>query len=486
MNWKYGIFFHYLAFDYECAAIYSKKDQQISSSSWKQLIEDFDVQTLARQIAMCGFQYAFLTIGQNSGYYLTPNQAYEQLVPRGDDSRLARRDLIADLSSALAEYNIKLLTYLPSGSPGKDSFACEKLGSGAQFRHNWETVIREWSLRWGDSVAGWWFDGVYQPEEYNHEPPNFHTLAEAARAGNPHALISLNHGVHYPSVALSDEEDYAAGETNDPWLAIHSHCHDPKRRPHMLTYAGQFWGIGPFRFSAREMAAITRKFNTFEGPVTWDVPIERSGTLSRETIEILKEFNQIMNEANGSFPLCEPELLQVAEWSNYPQKVKNGIGRLNGELFYYSPVHPQHVLRAGELEREFRLPVKRTLRHKYACSLEDYAEIQLKVNVDRLEFTVRLHDPDAHCGHIRWDGSCFEIRLRAQEHNVCYLFTPDGKVTPKPLEFKFKKDDVGWSISGAVQRMPELEFRASVIRQGRAHYRYLFGGDQPQYCNLAE
>ena len=33
-----------------------------------------------------------------------------------------------------------------------------------EFQQNWEAIIREWSLRWGQRVRGWWIDGCYQAD----------------------------------------------------------------------------------------------------------------------------------------------------------------------------------------------------------------------------------------------------------------------------------------------------------------------------------
>lgn len=77
-------------------------------------------------------------------------------------------------------------------------------------------MIREWSLRWGTWVDGWWFDGCYWPDAtYRHaEAPNFASFAAAARAGNPQLVVAFNPGVKIE--AQSEHEDYTAGEIDDP------------------------------------------------------------------------------------------------------------------------------------------------------------------------------------------------------------------------------------------------------------------------------
>ncbi|HSV16602.1 MAG TPA: hypothetical protein VLI90_20225 [Tepidisphaeraceae bacterium] len=90
------------------------------------------------------------------------------------------------------------MVYLPSGAPGGDKATKAALQyqngphRNAEFQRNWEAIMREWSLRWGDHVAGWWFDGCYWPNAmYRGDEPNFHTFAAAVRAGNPNSAIGL-------------------------------------------------------------------------------------------------------------------------------------------------------------------------------------------------------------------------------------------------------------------------------------------------------
>ena len=71
------------------------------TDDWNRKISDFNVTKTAEQLASVGAKHFFLTIGQNSGYYLAPNAAYDKVVGR-TPSRLSKRDLVGDLADALA------------------------------------------------------------------------------------------------------------------------------------------------------------------------------------------------------------------------------------------------------------------------------------------------------------------------------------------------------------------------------------------------
>src|SRR5262249_44579737 len=150
----------------------------------------------AGQLKSVGAGYYIISIGQNSGYYLAPNAAYDKLTGI-TPSKLSRRDLVADLYEALHKQGIRLIVYLPSGAPGRDKEAVSALQwqngpyRNKEFQQKWEQIIGEWSSRWGRKVAGWWFDGCYWPNTMYRtvDGPNFATFAAAARAGNPDSAV---------------------------------------------------------------------------------------------------------------------------------------------------------------------------------------------------------------------------------------------------------------------------------------------------------
>ena len=202
---KWGIFTHYLS-----GVVF--KGETITVEKWNRAIDEFDVEALANQLEEMGAGYYIITLGQNSGFYCSPNGAYDHFVGI-KPSKCSKRDLIADLYDVLHPRNIRLMVYLPSGAPDRDPIAMQTLewcmhsssdpikrGYGSRleaFQHRWEAVIREWSERWGSKVSGWWFDGCYYSDKmyFFEDSPNFESFAAAARAGNPNSIVAFNPGV---------------------------------------------------------------------------------------------------------------------------------------------------------------------------------------------------------------------------------------------------------------------------------------------------
>jgi len=160
-------------------------------------------------------------------------------------------------------------------------------------------VIREWSVRWGKKVAGWWFDGCYFPNSMYRSPdaPNFASFAAAARAGNPDAAIAFNPGVVYRMLSITPYEDFTAGEIDLPDLATVRRAADGKidgTQIQMLSYLGQTWGMGAPRFTAEQVIGYTRKIRDAGGTVTWDTPVELNGTISQPFLDQLSTLGKAL------------------------------------------------------------------------------------------------------------------------------------------------------------------------------------------------
>ena len=314
---KWGVFVHYLA------GLPSADDPEgTTPESWNERVDGFDVDALAAQLAEVQAGYFFITLGQNSGYILSPNATYDSFVRR-DPSRLSRRDLVADIIAALAPHDIPVMVYSPAHAPALDRVAVEGLkctppwdascwglrpgtylAQGdvdtrlTEFQRNWEAVLREWSLRWGKGCRGWWFDGCYKADLMYREPdePNFKSFAAAVKAGNPDSLVAFNPGVKVPVICYSEYEDYTAGEVAGELPAMMDSMWGRETKPkqywgmpierfvdgaqyHLLTFMGPYWCRGVPRFPDELVIGYTKHINSLEGVISWDVPTNQRGLI---------------------------------------------------------------------------------------------------------------------------------------------------------------------------------------------------------------
>ena len=308
---QWGVFMHYMADTVGATA---------SAEAWNAAVDQFDTEGLADQLASAGAGYFILTLGQNSGYFCAPNATYDGIVGI-TPSKCSRRDLPADLAAALKKRGIRLMVYLPAGAPDRDETAMAKLewqngkhpfwtyrdgnprGEDARlvsFQRKWESVIAEWSKRWGKDVSGWWFDGCYFPDAmYRHpDAPNFESFAAAARAGNPDSIVAFNPGVENPIITLTPAEDYTAGEINAPDRLKYDQTRIGNAQLHMLSFLGPNWCQKPPRFTTAQAVQHTRDFVEKGGVVTWDVPPDgASGKLLPTFLEQLQAIGKALGTA---------------------------------------------------------------------------------------------------------------------------------------------------------------------------------------------
>jgi hypothetical protein len=216
---------------------------------------------------------------------------------------------------------VRTIAYLPSHAPAVDRLAVEALGCTpdwdasnwqlrpgryvrtrdtderlSSFQRDWEAIVREWSTRWGNAVAGWRIDGCYFGDRmYHHpDPPNLASFAAALRAGNPCALLAFNSGVRL--VDFGDEEDYTAGETMHALpVATWDDGYSPlaqiigRSQLHVLTHLGSNWRAGDHpRFPRSLILGYTEYVASCGGCITWDVPIDASGTVPETFVDALR------------------------------------------------------------------------------------------------------------------------------------------------------------------------------------------------------
>ncbi len=277
---RYGVFMHFLPGD----------AQELAR------VQDFDVEALAKQLESIGAKYFVITLGQNSGYFISPNATYDRLTGYAAGERCATRDLPLDLYRALKPHGIRLMLYLPCQVPNQDARAQKAFGlrEGPQdqpvdlaFAHQWATVIQEWSDRYGDKVSGWWFDGGYEHIHFTEAIAEVY--ARAARHGNPRSLVTFNPGVKV--IRWTQAEDYTAGELNAPFTVLPSSRWLDGSQWHALTFLGSHWSARDTRYPAAEWARWVKRVTDAGGVVTldmgpnWDPKAGPIGSLSEAQME---------------------------------------------------------------------------------------------------------------------------------------------------------------------------------------------------------
>jgi len=168
-----------------------------------EILEAFDTDYYAQQLNELGCGYCIFMANQTSKYLPIPNETYEKYsgYKRGEVTP-NNVDIIERLLNSFQKYGIELLLGFSCDGPSKDPQAREGFGTityglpaeqsqmSLEFTKKWCEVIRESSLRYGKRIKGWWFDGTFYNNGYNEE--RVALIADAARAGNPDAIVACN------------------------------------------------------------------------------------------------------------------------------------------------------------------------------------------------------------------------------------------------------------------------------------------------------
>lgn len=303
---KWGVFLHYLEGQMNDPANPRSLGRH---TSWDACINDFDCDWYASQLAEAGAGWVILTIVQMYKYMIAPNETYNRITGYKPGEACPQTDFIQKMLDALEPYGIDLLLYFTGDGPSRDeraSAAFHVLNGGSEpnpeFVDKWSSVAREYSLRYGKRIKGWWHDGCW--DGYTTEW--LKTFADAFRAGNPDSLIATNiygcmdpRGVLYENVLKGAPfDDYTAGE-QVRFGALPYAPFMENARWHILSFLGEprnkvahdGWGAPGCSYTPGWMYDYVDKVHDLGGIVTIDTCVYRDGTIEpsqRRVLNVLK------------------------------------------------------------------------------------------------------------------------------------------------------------------------------------------------------
>jgi hypothetical protein len=277
--------------------------------SWSDCVDRFDTDLFAGNVNKMGLKYVILTMQQGNRYFPAPNATWDRIGGYKPGEVSATRDLVLDLYESLNKHDIKLMLYWTGDGPIRDKEALRAVRVGAEakdlsgfigtgaFFENWLNVLREYSLRYGDKVAGWWLDGTYS--RLGYEEKSWKAIIDTCRAGNPRAIVAINNpvrpGKHRAAYASTLDADYTAGEIAPGKLGTR-----PTARWkggiqwHILAPMGGWGAPGlPWKDPAR-MADYTRSIMDKGGCLTLDLCVDRFGIMNQEQLDYMIRVNELL------------------------------------------------------------------------------------------------------------------------------------------------------------------------------------------------
>ena len=285
----FGIMFHYL------------KPMFVpdgGSKEWNDAVNSFDAGKFADQARTTGAGFVMITLGQNSGDYCSPNAAFDSVMGINPGELCSTRDLPADLIKALGKYNIPVILYLPSNPPVNNKLVSEKFHypvgkDSATSQYNQpilEKMIREWSLRYGTGVKGWWFDGLYEWNAIRSTRMdmsvryNISTHTLAAKAGNHNSIVTYNYGfgkIH----ANTPYCDYSSGEKQTIDEIPSSRWVEDGVQWFLFTYLGEKWGGKGQQFKTEVLTTKAKQISDNGGVLCLEVVVDVKGNILPHHLE---------------------------------------------------------------------------------------------------------------------------------------------------------------------------------------------------------
>ena len=74
-RYTWGVMTHYLA-DWQARV----NKLEMTVDQWNKMVDGFDAEGMAKRLEQVGAGHYQISIGQNSGYYLSPNAVYDKIV----------------------------------------------------------------------------------------------------------------------------------------------------------------------------------------------------------------------------------------------------------------------------------------------------------------------------------------------------------------------------------------------------------------------
>jgi len=158
-------------------------------------------------------------------------------------------------------------------------------------------MYKEYSLRYGDKISGWWIDGCYDNCDFNERIAKLYV--DAMKAGNPNTVVALNGGTRTQDCRF-EVEDYHCGERWSPTVVGQNTFYNdnPTSRwtekgfqQQYWSYLGSNWGQGGTSHKTDELVKHAYEVLVSGAALTFDIcttSVDDKGTIDPDQLAQLK------------------------------------------------------------------------------------------------------------------------------------------------------------------------------------------------------
>jgi hypothetical protein len=290
----YGVMFHWT--DYT-------QPRDGTKTPYAEAVNAFGVNKFASLIEDIGAAYVLFTLNHAHPHCAAPIQSWEAIHP----GWTTKRDLVGDIAEALEKRGIRLLLYINSptlanfGKTGATGLY-ELTFSEEQFTEIHKNVLTEIGSRYGDKLAGYWFDSWYQSLAAYPDVP-IEDIYRYCKVGNPGRITAFNFWI-FP--VLTPWQDYWAGELNALQNAFESRYIQRGAgtgfQAHGMVSMLESWvhseagPIPPPQFSAADLIAHVKSNMEHQAVTTINIGIYQDGTIEQSSLEMMRQLRRATRE----------------------------------------------------------------------------------------------------------------------------------------------------------------------------------------------
>jgi hypothetical protein len=290
----YGAMFHWTDFT---------QPREGTKKLYPEAVEAFDVNAFASLIEEMGAGYVIFTLNHAHPHCPAPIRAWEAVHP----GWTTKRDLIGDITEALEKRGIRLILYINSpvltnfGKTGETGLY-ELTFSEEQFTEIHTNALGEIGARYGEKLAGYWFDSWYQSLAAYPDVP-IEDIYRYCKVGNPGRITAFNFWI-FP--VLTPWQDYWAGELNALQNAFESRYIQRGAgkgfQAHGMVSMLESWvhseagPIPPPQFSAADLIAHVKSNMEHQAVTTINIGIYQDGTIEQSSLEMMRQLRRATRE----------------------------------------------------------------------------------------------------------------------------------------------------------------------------------------------
>ncbi len=278
-------------------------------------IAGFDCDGFVDAVVSTGADWLIFTLGQNTGYYNSPNHYLDGQQP----GHTPQRDLVLEIATALKARGRRFIAYLPAETFGPRelhrAFGWSQTDpTQVEFQRRYRQFIAAWSGQYGTACDGWWFDGCYEWDAFPNRHLDFAGYIAAARAGNPAAITAFNDGAFCVGKVkpVTPLEDYHPGEIHTligdqialGWWKADPVPYLPTERfvdgvqwhgllPVDSTFAGP--DLPDQHYADEVLMSLLRQVRAVGGALTFNLPVALDGTIPAATLAQMQRLGQAMD-----------------------------------------------------------------------------------------------------------------------------------------------------------------------------------------------